>query len=140
MTKVPVIVCDIDGTAAKMVDRSPYDYSKVLTDAPNDPVRTLLYALHKVGFGIVYVSGRPDEDNTRRNTKHWLVRHSFPRGELLMRPRGDRRPDNEVKLEIYKQQIQPKYDVLVVFDDRNRVVKMWRDQGLTCLQVAEGDF
>ena len=27
-----------------------------------------------------------------------------------------------------------------VLDDRNQVVKMWRENGLTCLQVAEGDF
>jgi len=27
-----------------------------------------------------------------------------------------------------------------VFDDRDKVVKMWRNQGLRCCQVAEGDF
>lgn len=30
--------------------------------------------------------------------------------------------------------------VEIVFDDRNSVVKMWRLLGLTCFQVAEGDF
>ena len=32
------------------------------------------------------------------------------------------------------------YDVEFVLDDRDRVVKMWRDRGLKVLQVAEGDF
>ena len=33
------------------------------------------------------------------------------------------------------------YDVAGVLDDRDQVVKMWRNElGLTCLQVAEGNF
>lgn len=29
---------------------------------------------------------------------------------------------------------------IFALDDRDRVVKMWREQGLKVLQVAEGDF
>jgi hypothetical protein len=28
----------------------------------------------------------------------------------------------------------------MAFDDRNSVVKMWRDLGIPCAQVADGDF
>ena len=31
-------------------------------------------------------------------------------------------------------------NVLCVFDDRVRLVEMWRKNGLTCLQVNDGDF
>ena len=31
-------------------------------------------------------------------------------------------------------------DIFAVFDDRNQVVDMWRQNGLTCFQVADGDF
>jgi hypothetical protein len=31
-------------------------------------------------------------------------------------------------------------DVFLVVDDRNKVVKMWRDLGLNTFQVAPGDF
>jgi hypothetical protein len=31
-------------------------------------------------------------------------------------------------------------NVFAVFDDRQQVVDMWRDNGLTVFQVAEGDF
>jgi hypothetical protein len=31
-------------------------------------------------------------------------------------------------------------DIVCVFDDRQKVVNMWRDMGLTCMQVAPGDF
>ena len=30
--------------------------------------------------------------------------------------------------------------ILCVFDDRTKVVNMWRDNGLSCFQVAPGDF
>ena len=33
-----------------------------------------------------------------------------------------------------------KNDVLMTVDDRQKVVNMWRAEGLTCLQVAPGDF
>ena len=57
-----------------------------------------------------------------------------------MRQNSDRRPDDVIKAEIYETCIEPYYNVLYVFDDRDRVVKMWREKGLTCLQVAEGNF
>ena len=31
-------------------------------------------------------------------------------------------------------------DVFCVVDDRQKVVDMWRENGLTCFQVAPGDF
>jgi hypothetical protein len=33
-----------------------------------------------------------------------------------------------------------KKNIMCVFDDRDKVVNMWRRNGLTCLQVADGDF
>ena len=33
-----------------------------------------------------------------------------------------------------------KDNVAMVFDDRQQVVDMWRYNGLTCFQVADGDF
>ena len=36
--------------------------------------------------------------------------------------------------------IVDKDDVFAVFDDRNQVVDMWRDNGLMVFQVADGDF
>jgi hypothetical protein len=59
---------------------------------------------------------------------------------LLMRPEGDHRSDEVVKKEIWEKKIKPWYDVVAVFDDRDRVVKMWRDEGLLCVQSYYGDF
>jgi len=62
--------------------------------------------------------------------------------ELIMRrtveDRG--RPDDDVKYDLFKSRVEADYNVWYVLDDRNKVVKMWREIGLTCAQVAEGDF
>jgi hypothetical protein len=34
----------------------------------------------------------------------------------------------------------PRDEILCVYDDRDKVVKMWRRNGLPCFQVAEGNF
>ena len=57
-----------------------------------------------------------------------------------MRKTGDNRKDAIVKREIYETHIKDKYQVDYVLYDRNQVVEMWRSLGLTCLQVADGDF
>ena len=49
-------------------------------------------------------------------------------------------PDDELKKRWLDQLFTNTEDILCVFDDRDKVVKMWRDSGLTCFQVAEGNF
>jgi hypothetical protein len=71
----------------------------------------------------------------------WIAEHIGVAGEaLLMRPSGDSRPDSVVKRELYERYVAPRHTVTAVLDDRNAVVRMWRDLGLTVLQVADGDF
>jgi hypothetical protein len=57
-----------------------------------------------------------------------------------MRKAGDDRKDSLVKEEIYNNNIAPKYNVFLVLDDRDQVVKFWRSKGLQCWQVAPGAF
>jgi hypothetical protein len=45
-----------------------------------------------------------------------------------------------VKREIFDRSIRHVWQVRGVLDDRDQVVRMWRDLGLTCAQVAPGDF
>ncbi len=47
-----------------------------------------------------------------------------------MRKAGDHRPDDIVKHEILMNEVCRDWWPTVVFDDRSRVVKMWRDVGL----------
>ena len=50
------------------------------------------------------------------------------------------RSDDIVKFELLEQILEFGYEPILVLDDRDRVVKMWRAAGLRCLQVAPGDF
>jgi predicted kinase len=129
---------DVDGTLALMTGRSPYEWTRVGEDEPNHPVVDLVRGLAGGGHAIVVVSGR--DGSCRAQTRDWLVRHGIPFDDLLMRAAGDQRKDSVVKREIFDREIRPRWQVRGVLDDRQQVVAMWRAIGLTCAQVAPGDF
>lgn len=137
-----IIMVDIDGTLAQ-ADRDPYDTSRYSEDTLNESVAEAVYALFEVGYAVLFCSGRSEEHRTV--TEDWLDRHFLRpyRVEslgLLMRPTGDTRRDDVVKLELFDRHVRPYCNVLAVFDDRDRVVRAWRSIGLTVFQVAPGDF
>lgn len=133
----PAIICDLDGTLALRGDRGIYEDTKVEVDTVNKPVAFLLSQI-PLDTAIILVSGRRSEH--RNLTEAWLAKNRIAYNALFMRPIGDSRRDDIVKEEILHQQIKDKYRVLFVIDDRNRVVSMWRRNGLVCFQVADGDF
>jgi hypothetical protein len=57
-----------------------------------------------------------------------------------MRAEKDYRADDIIKGELLDRIISDGWRPWLVVDDRDRVVKMWRDRGLLCLQCAPGDF
>lgn len=135
---------DIDGTLALRGERKPYEWHRVGEDKPNEPVIEVVRALAACS-NIVFVSGRMED--CREQTLDWLHEHVCRRAltcfhaPLFMRADDDYRRDTVVKREIYETWIAGRYDVAGVIDDRDQVVKMWRNElGLTCLQVAEGNF
>jgi predicted kinase len=134
----PAWIVDVDGTLALMSGRTPYAWHRVGEDAPNPPVVELVRALRAAGNAIVVVSGR--DDVARAATLAWLGRHEIPHDVLLLRARGDARRDSVVKREIFDRSIRHVWQVRGVLDDRDQVVRMWRGLGLTCAQVAPGDF
>ncbi|MEI6580820.1 MAG: AAA family ATPase [bacterium] len=131
-------IFDIDGTLAKMNGRSPYDYSKVDTDTPNHNIAMIARVLSASGLPIIIVSGRTDD--CKEETTKWLTDNSIPFTEIFMRKAGDTRKDAIVKKEIFDNELKDRYNIWAVFDDRNQVVEMWRSLGITCLQVAYGNF
>ncbi|MER5702643.1 AAA family ATPase [Micromonospora sp. NPDC002296] len=134
-----IVLVDIDGTVALHVSRSPYDMTRVAEDVPNEAVIAAVRAMHAAGYGVVFCSGR--DAAARADTVTWLARHvRVPYLALHLRAVGDSRRDAVVKREIYEREIEGRYRVVGVFDDRMQVVRMWRSLGLTVFQVAEGDF
>lgn len=146
-----VWIVDIDGTLALRGERDPFNWEYVGEDQPNRAVIMVARALCQY-TPLIFVSGRKDKGTCRRQTEMWLHEnlcdfsrsgqavciHDYP---LHMRAADDDRPDDVVKLEIYRTHIEGKYNVVGVLDDRQRVVDMWRDTlGLTVLQCAPGQF
>ena len=79
-------------------------------------------------------------EGVRTKTMEWIQKYlSLPpcRYRLLMRKDGDWRHDTEVKPLMLDF---PASEVLFVLEDRNSMVKKWRELGYTCLQVNDGDF
>lgn len=143
------IICDLDGTLALMNGRSPYDTNKYDTDTLNTPVAELLQGMFSIPLWesprleLIFMSGRKEAG--RKATLEWLHKHfvgAFSNNfrALYMRKDDDNRKDAIVKRELYDEHVRGKYNVKFVLDDRNQVVEMWRGLGLTCFQVADGNF
>ena len=146
------IICDLDGTLALKHDgRSWYDASTSDLDNPNEPVLALLRFVQEANWHglnqeqncqIIFLSGRQEKD--REPTEKFLEKHRLNRYPLFMRTTDDFRNDTIIKKELYEENIKGKYEILFVLDDRNSekcpVVDMWRELGLACFQVADGNF
>lgn len=142
-TKTSCIICDLDGTIALGYDRGVFEYDKCESDKPDFRVIQMLENLweSKMYDKIIFLSGR--DESGREAAEKWLSVHvEIPREywELKLRKKHDYRPDDVLKKEIYGEQIEPYYDVKLVLEDRDKVVKMWRDLGLLCCQVYYGKF
>lgn len=133
------IICDLDGTLCDIGARNPYDASTCVWDKPNAAVVATLSLFQDKVDSIILVSGRGGQ--FRDETIKWLNIH-LPKhnGPLFMRAERDNRKDSIIKQEIYDEHIKGKYNVFFVLDDRQQVVDMWRANGLTCWQVAPGNF
>ncbi|MFD9948755.1 AAA family ATPase [Nonomuraea sp. NPDC059023] len=133
------VLVDIDGTLATMNGRSPYDESRVGEDLPNLPVIHAAQAMYWRGWDLVIMSGRSEA--CREATALWLKEHlGVPFEGPFLRADGDRRPDWQVKAELFDAHVRHHYRVEFVLDDRTQVVEMWRRLGLTVFQVADGTF
>lgn len=141
-----VVIVDIDGTICDashrlhLIERQPPDweawYAACDADEPVIPILRVVDALAE-RYVIDIITGR--KEDSRAVTEAWLKRHEVPYRDLLMRATDDRRPDAVVKREIYRARYAVG-EVWLVLEDRNRVVSMWREEGLTCLQVRGGDY
>lgn len=145
----PIYVFDLDGTIALIEHRlchikGPVKdwksfFAACIYDTPNEPVVAVLQALHQRNAEIWVVSGRSDE--VRDNTVNWLFRYFIPVDYLFMRTAGDHQPDTDLKASwLATLAEKDRKRIAAVFDDRKRLVDMWRAAGLVCFQVAAGEF
>jgi hypothetical protein len=145
------ILCDIDGTVADLTHRrvhvatKPKNWKRFFErmdlDQPIGPVVHMVNSLYKAGNQIIFCSGRNRKHESV--TRQWLSDHV---GEwtwnvpLYMRADNDHRADDIVKFELLEQIRKDGFNPVLAIDDRQRVVDMWRKNGIICAQVAPGDF
>ena len=150
------VIFDLDGTLADITKRREmstkengkidwdvfFEPNNIWFDLPNEPVITMAQLLSE-RHRIVIFSGRSKA--TKTETKRWLQKFNVPFDILKMRPTSNDwkfMPDDELK-QHWLDTLFPddkRKDILCVFDDRQKVVDMWRKNGITCFQVDEGNF
>lgn len=131
------VIFDIDGTLALMGDRSPYDWMKVYKDDVNDIVAEQIDFHRSKGRKILIVSGR--DGMCRKLTEDWLEMYGIKYDAFHMRPENDFRKDTHIKKEIYQNEIDGKYNVVAVYDDRLQVLEMWNKVGIFAFNVNQGN-
>ena len=146
-----MIVFDLDGTLALDHHRrhhllkDPKDWDSYFRACGDDEPNSALVELVRMiwwsgGFTLGLWSGRSASVNVE--TLGWLDKHQLTGKfhQTRFRSADDRTEDTELKRSWLHQQNATGDPVTLVFEDRQRVVDMWRSEGITCCQVAPGDF
>ena len=142
------IIVDTDGTIADCEHRRHYlasnnwpgFFGDMHLDTVIEHTRILIDALRQMGYAIVVVTARPDERDYKEKTVNWYAENNIQYDAIYMRKGGDYRKDSIVKLEILDQLMRDGWLPVMALDDRNQVVEMWRENGIPCVQVNDGDF
>ena len=160
-----MIVSDLDGTLADGKDREHFitgetkDWDAYFAACGNDTPMVAGWAIQglvALGYDVEIWSGRSEGPGgvNRRTTNRWLyenfsflvpeltvaVRSGYIIRRLRMRAHKDYTPDEQLKLGWLQEIRAAGGTVDLVFDDRQKVVDMWRANGVPCFQVAPGDF
>ena len=139
-------VFDLDGTICDVRHRRQYVATKprnwdawnagLVNDTPNVAVQKVFQALRNdQDIELIIVSGRSDD--YKEQTIKWLIDNEIFYDEIYMRKYKDHRDDAVVKGEI-ADEIEKTYNILGVFDDRQRVVNMWIERGIWVFDVGQG--
>lgn len=139
-----IIVVDLDGTLANIdhrlhfIKREKPDwdgfFKACVNDTPNDWCVKLIQAMDIVTYEVWIVSAR--SRTVEPETRKWILNALGPTCTPfieMLRAEGDYTPDDELKIK-WLNESGLKDRILFVVDDRQRVVDMWRKEGLVCLQ------
>jgi predicted kinase len=139
------ILVDMDATLFLNTSGRPFygdelEPTDILKDEPIPATITLVKAYQATGNLVIGLSGREDKPQIRACTLKQCENVGIHLDALILRPLGSRKRGDASKKELFEENIKDKYFVDFVLDDSSKVVKMYRDLGLTCLQPNEGKF
>lgn len=146
------IIFDLDGTLADISKRKKlatlkngklnwnelFNPINIKLDKPIPEIIDIYKSLESSGFRIGIMSGR--SYRTIDATEQWLSKHDIKYDFIYMRPVNDFTPDTKLKKSWVEEEQRKGHEILCAFDDRDKVVKMFREMGIKCLQVTEGNF
>ena len=142
------IIFDVDGTIADVEHRRHFvngnnDWDSFRKETVNDtPVQWVCDIAKRFiaqGDEVAFFSARneSERDITEKQISDWI---GDGHKGVFLRPDGDFTPDDVFKSELADKFIDMGGKIDLIFDDRQKVVDMWRDKGFTVVQVADGDF
>ena len=142
------VIFDVDGTLMDIEHRRhfvvqrPKDFDAFREATSQDTAKEDIFAVAKAlkaaGHRIIISSGR--NKSQRAVTLKQLMAQGLLFDALYMRSDSDYRPDHEVKSQMLDKMRKEGFNPTMAFDDRQQVVDMWRERGLTVAQVDKGDF
>ena len=146
------IIFDVDGTIADVEHRRHLvngekgfkpDWNAfrnaTVDDKPVQWVCDIAKRYIAQGDEVAFFSARNESEReiTEKQIAEWI---GDGHKGVFLRPNDSYEPD-----EVFKSDLADKFEEMggkidLVFDDRNKVVEMWRNRGTMVVQVAEGDF
>jgi hypothetical protein len=145
-----VVIVDIDGTLSDCSHRvhlaqaAQWDEFHALApdDLPKGETVEVVKAMQAQGYVVLGLTGR--SDRYAAMTASWMMKHEIPLDYFFMRPNGNRAKDCDLKpkmlVDIFGNEENVREKVLVVLEDRDRVVEAFRGMGLKCWQVQAGGY
>lgn len=113
----------------------PAFFGAVNLDPVIKPVAEWVRSL-KDKYYVCIVSGRP-VDLAGEATVEWLYKNDIPFDRIFMRAGGNHQDDTIIKKEILDK-MSPYLGIEFAIDDRPKVIRMWRDNGIKCYDVGNG--
>lgn len=139
------ILVDMDATLFLNTSGRPFygddlEPTDILKDEPIEATIKLVKAYQSTGDLVIGLSGREDTKGIRACTIKQCENVGIHLDALILRPLGSRKRGDVSKKELFEEYIKDKYYVDFVLDDSIKVVKMYRDLGLTVFQPNDGKF
>ena len=148
--KKDAIIIDIDGTFGYDPDASSYlwtnpeeinweSWNLSRVDLPvSQWCLNVIKAYVEMDYFIIYLTGRAAAQRGHEVTSEWLAKYSPTKNyTLLMRPPDSYGKDAEMKHDIYKEKIEPHYNIALAIDDKRDICKMWQDLDINTLYCGD---
>ena len=140
------VIVDLDATLCFNTSGRPF-YGEgcaegIKDDVPCEKMIATLKSLKDVF--ILFVTGREETPEITTATRNWLIFNGFEesvrQGNVYFRPEKDYSRGDICKKNIYEEKIRGRYNILAVFEDSQKCVDMYRNEGLLVLQPNNGTF